>query len=74
MLTSQDVTELMAADACGLLPDPWQQTGVIASTFANVMGGSEKPLKPDDFIPQHRDDSQQDMQRIYETRKALNNG
>lgn len=42
--------------------DPWGEeradlrAGIIASTTANVMGGSKEPLRPADFMPNYNDD------------------
>ena len=51
MLTSEDVTELLAAEAAGLIPDPWLQTGIMAATIANCQRGKEqKAFEPEDFL------------------------
>lgn len=36
------------------LPDPWRQTGVLASTVANFSGNITKPVCTEDFIPMVR--------------------
>lgn len=68
-LTAAEFSELMAADLCGLVPDPWQQTGILAATIANTSGKLEQAARPDDFIPQRR--PRQDMAALYEQRKRL---
>lgn len=52
MLSARDVTELIAAERLGLLPDPWLQTGVLASVIANCHTDTKgRPYQPVDFIP-----------------------
>ena len=50
-LTSEDLTELIAADAVGLVPDAWEQTGQVASMIANTIPGIDRTFTPRDFIP-----------------------
>ena len=74
MLSSEDVTELIAEDGCGLLPDPWQQTGIVAATIANAMGGEGRTYAPDDFIPQQRPPVEQSMHDVYQQRRRQAGG
>jgi hypothetical protein len=66
--------ELEAADALGLVPDPWRQTGEICATIANASGKLEKPMKAADFIPMDRRHERQDMGRLYWERKRQHGG
>lgn len=59
---SRDLLELQAADLIGLLPDPWQQTGVLAQVMAAVMGGVDLP--PETFKPGGAVKSVDEQQRI----------
>lgn len=43
----------MAYDRLDSIPDPWQQTGTVCSTLANLWTDKGK-FTPDDFIPRVR--------------------
>ena len=73
-LTSAEFSELIAADMCGLIPDPWLQTGVLASVIANVNRPREADLlSPNDFMPhlEEKTTRKQDWSRVYWQRKAM---
>lgn len=51
-ISSAELSEWMAAERLGLLPDPWLQTGVQCAAVANSARGSKgKPARPADFMP-----------------------
>lgn len=50
---SEELSEWIAYDRINPLPDPWLQTGILASLMANFWKGAKnrKSYKPGDFIP-----------------------
>ncbi len=77
-LTSRDLTKLIAADNCGLIPDPWTETGMICATIANVNRGERtKPYDPEQFIPRRIRESEASDAKLmqgFEARKRLLHG
>ncbi len=55
-LTARDVTELLAAERLGLIPDPWMQTGMICKTVYDVAPKDEKAprVQAEDFRVRYR--------------------
>ena len=54
-MSSRELSEWMAYDRIEPFGNQWQQTGMIASTIANVHRDSKKrasPFQPEDFMPQ----------------------
>ena len=50
--SDDELDDWVAYDKIEPLPDPWLQTGIIASTQFNMLRSSETPAKaPIDFIP-----------------------
>jgi hypothetical protein len=52
-LSSSELSEWIAYDQLDRIPDPWEQTGTVCATVANLWtdkGG----YRPDDFIPRPR--------------------
>jgi hypothetical protein len=53
-MDSAELSEWLAYNRVDPLPDSWTETGVVASTLANLLGGGKKAYRPDDFIPKGR--------------------
>jgi hypothetical protein len=49
-MTQDELIYWMAYNQIDPLPDPWLETGIIASTVANA-AGPKKPFKPSDYMP-----------------------
>ncbi|MHC5539601.1 phage tail assembly protein T [Singulisphaera rosea] len=51
---SDELSEWLAFDDLEPLPNGYLQTGILASTIANVMGSGKKKFAPIDFMPGRR--------------------
>ena len=67
-LGSDELAEWISYDRIEPLPNPWLQTGVVASTIANVMCDGKR-LEPIDFVPMQREE--QSVEEMHKRLKLL---
>jgi hypothetical protein len=58
-IDSAELSEWIAFDRVCPLPDGWTQTGVIASTMANLWTTGGRRYKPADFAPRRAQSAEQ---------------